>query len=224
MNFFNKLKQQIIIVLIKAVQRFGKHRVTIMGNSFDISANVFNPKYYYTSAYMAQNINVAPDDVVLDMGTGSGVQAVTAARTALKVVAIDINPEAVRHAEINAEANGLKDRITVMEGDLFSPLRKEPVFSVILFTPPYLEGLPRSDFEHSLFDPGKALIKRFFSEAQSYLRQDGYIQMLYSSLADHEKALTIIRGLGWHCELMSSQETFSESFSIYKIKRNKIEP
>lgn len=219
MDFFNSLKQQIIIILIKAVQKFGKHRVTILGNTFDISEKVFNPGYYYTSIYMAKNIKVSPDDTVLDMGTGSGIQAVTAAQTASKVIAIDINPEAVRHAKINIEANGLKDRISVMEGDLFSPLEKKPAFSVILFTPPYLEGLPRSDFERALFDPEKTLIKRFFREAQYYLRQDGYIQMLYSSMADHETALSIARKLGWRSELISRQDTFSERFLIYKITR-----
>ena len=111
MDFFNRLKQQAIIILIKAVQKFGKHRVTIMGNTFDISENVFNPRYYYTSIYMAKNIKVSPDDIVLDMGTGSGIQAVTAAQTASKVVAIDINPEAVRYAKMNAAANGMNGRL-----------------------------------------------------------------------------------------------------------------
>ena len=219
MDYLNNLKQQVIIILIKAVQRFGKHRVTIMGNRFEISENVFNPGYYYTSIYMAKNIKVSPDDIVLDMGTGSGIQAVTAAQTASRVVAIDINPEAVKYAKMNVAANGLKDRISVMEGDLFSPLEKGPVFSVILFTPPYLKGQPRSDFDHALFDPEKTLITRFFSEAKYYLTQDGYIQMLYSSMADNETALSIARKMGWHCRLMSRQETFSESFLIYKITR-----
>jgi release factor glutamine methyltransferase len=219
MNFFNRLKQQVIIILIKAVQKFGKHRYTIMGSTFEISENVFNPKYYYTSIYMAKNIKVSTNDIVLDMGTGSGIQAVNAAQTASKVVAIDINPEAVKYAKINVTANGLNDRISVMEGDLFSPLEKGPAFSVILFTPPYLEGMPRSGFEHALFDPEKTLMTRFFSEAQNYLKTDGYIQMLYSSMADHESVLSIARELGWHFELISQQDTFSEKFLIYKITR-----
>jgi release factor glutamine methyltransferase len=217
MNFFNRLKQQVIIILIKAVQKFGKSRYTIMGNTFEISESVFNPKYYYTSMYMAKNISVSPDDIVLGMGTGSGIQAVTAAQTASKVVAIDINPVAVKYAKLNAAANGLNDRISVMEGDLFSPLEKKRAFSVILFTPPYLEGMPGSGFEHALFDPEKTLITRFFSEAQNYLKTDGYIQMLYSSMADHESVLSIARKLGWHVELISQQDTFSERFFIYKI-------
>jgi hypothetical protein len=60
---------------------------------------------------------------------------------------------------------------------------------------------------------------RFFSEAQNYLKTDGYIQMLYSSMADHESVLSIARELGWHFELISQQDTFSEKFLIYKITR-----
>jgi len=48
-----------------------------------------------------------------------------AAATAARVVGIDINPEAARLARENAIANGVAERVTVLEGDLFAPLRGE---------------------------------------------------------------------------------------------------
>lgn len=54
-------------------------------------------------------------DRVLDMGTGSGVNAILAARSARAVVAVDINPVAVAAARRNAERNGVSDRIEVRE-------------------------------------------------------------------------------------------------------------
>jgi release factor glutamine methyltransferase len=56
---------------------------------------------------------------VLDMGTGSGVSALLAARVGADVIAVDVNPEAVAGARANAEANDLAERITFLHGDLF---------------------------------------------------------------------------------------------------------
>ena len=63
--------------------------------------------------------NVKPGDRVIDVGTGSGILAIGAALVGAKdVVAIDIDPAAVKVAKENVEHNGLSDRITVLEGNL----------------------------------------------------------------------------------------------------------
>src|SRR5205085_11515425 len=51
------------------------------------------------------------DDRVLDMGTGSGVNAIAAATCGADVLAVDINPVAVAAARQDAEPNGLTERI-----------------------------------------------------------------------------------------------------------------
>ena len=54
---------------------------------------------------------IPPGSIVLDMGTGSGVGAVFAARNAARVVAVDVNPEAVRCARINVLLHHIEDRV-----------------------------------------------------------------------------------------------------------------
>ncbi|MBI5740434.1 MAG: methyltransferase [Nitrospirae bacterium] len=213
-----KLRQSLIIWLINKIQKFGPHRVKVLGNTYEISENVFNPGRYYTSKLMAGHINVKPSDKILDMGTGSGIQAITAARSAQEVIAVDINPEAVRCAEKNIRANGFEGRVSVMEGDLFSPLGPEHKFDVILFTPPYFEGTPETVFECALIDPDKLLIKKFFGAAKEYLTPHGYVQMLYSSIADAEGVLQIIHDLGWEHSLLVRKRTLTETFFIYKLR------
>ena len=152
---FARLKQSLSVWLIKKVQRYGPQRVRVLGNIYEISEEVFNPGYYYTSKFMAKHIKVNPEDIVLDMGTGSGIQAITAAHRASRVIAIDINPVAVRFARKNVRANGLESIVSVIEGDLFSPLYQQHIFSVIFFTPPYMDGIPKTNFDKSLFDSNK---------------------------------------------------------------------
>jgi release factor glutamine methyltransferase len=213
----SRLKQLASIRLIKLVQRFGPRKVEVLGRTYEISRHVFNPRFYFTSRFMAKNLIISKGDVVLDMGTGSGIQAITAGGSASKVIAIDINPEAVKFARKNVIANNLGDFVSVVEGDLFSPLKPEPLFNTILFTPPYMEGSPETDFEYALYDRNKRLIKRFFKEAGDYLKPGGNVQMLYSSIAGHNEALEIAARMGWKYSLVAHERTVTESFFIYKL-------
>ena len=62
---------------------------------------------------------LAPDKTVLDIGTGSGILAITCGKLGAKSVrGTDIDPLAVKIARENVERNGLSDKITVAEGDL----------------------------------------------------------------------------------------------------------
>src|SRR5918998_1543964 len=63
---------------------------------------------------------VRPGDRVLDMGTGCGVNGILAARAGADVLALDINPEAVRAARDNARRNGVADRLEVRLSDMSS--------------------------------------------------------------------------------------------------------
>lgn len=214
---FTRLKQSLVIWLIRKVQKYGPHRVRISGKSYEISEDVFNPKYYFTSRFMAEHISVTPEDKVLDMGTGSGIQAVTAGHSGAKVMAVDINPEAVRFASRNVTANALDDIVTVLEGDLFSSLDPQHKFSVILFTPPYLEGTPETLLDNALYDPDKNLLIRFFKDAKEYLRPGGYIQMIYSSIAGNEKAISVAEQSGWNHSIIARAKTLTEEFIIYRL-------
>jgi release factor glutamine methyltransferase len=214
-----RLKQFISIWLIKLVQHFGPRKVEVLGRTYEISKAVFNPKYYFTSQFMARNLTISKGDVVLDMGTGSGIQAITAGLKASKVIAIDINPEAVTYARKNVNANNLGNTISVVEGDLFSPLKTNTLFNTILFTPPYMEGNPMSDLDHALYDRNKKLIARFFEEAGHYLKPGGDIQMLYSSISGPDQALKIAGKFGWKHTILAHEKTFTESFYIYQLFR-----
>lgn len=217
---FTKLRQAVSVRLIRKIQQYGPHKVQVLGKTYEISKDVFNPKFYYTSEFMAQHIEVKPDDEVLDIGTGSGIQAITAGQTARKVIAVDISFDAVRFARQNVRANGLENIVSVLQGDLFSPLKSEFKFTVILFTPPYFNGMPKSGFEHSLYDPGKELVRRFLREAREYLNPDGYVQMVYSSIAEPDRVLKIADGLGWKNTLTAQRKTLMERFFIYRLTLN----
>ncbi len=99
---------------------------------------------------------------VCDMGTGSGIVAVCAAKhlPQAEVTAVDISREAIQVAQNNARKLGLAERIHFVESDLLSALSPDESFHVICSNPPYVseeefEQLP-SDVRK--YEPYQALV------------------------------------------------------------------
>jgi len=58
-------------------------------------------------AVSLSKMEISPDDIVLDLGCGTGKVSVAAARLAKKVYAIDRRPEAIRFAQETAARSGI---------------------------------------------------------------------------------------------------------------------
>lgn len=116
--------------------------------------------------------SMKPEGDVLDVGTGTGMVAIHAAKRGCKVDACDINPLAVRCALKNAERNMVY--MNVYKSDLFREVHG--MYDTILFNAPYLP-YPNEDPSWS---GGMEIINRFFLEMKEHLKGRAYI--VYSSL------------------------------------------
>ncbi len=112
---------------ITRLRRYDDHRrERVQGLSILVLPGVANPKLLRTGAFFASCLDAQPlaGLDVLDLGTGSGVCALAAARHARRVVAIDISQAAVRGARRNASANQLA--VGKPQGALLEPGTGEP--------------------------------------------------------------------------------------------------
>ena len=95
-----------------------------------------NPVMQTEEAVVAPILRAAQPNRALDVGTGSGVQALLAARHARRVVATDVNKRALLYAELNAALNGLEN-IEFRRGSLFEPAGGE-YFDLVTCNAPYV--------------------------------------------------------------------------------------
>lgn len=139
--------------LLPRVRRYTVEHVS--GVPLVVWPDVLNPVIFRSGEFLSTAVEreafAAPpkggeESFALDMGTGSGICAIFAARRGYRVTAIDLNPEAVRCAKTNVVLNTLEDRIEVLEGDLFSPVNGRR-FDLITFNPPFFRGEPKTRFD-----------------------------------------------------------------------------
>ncbi len=161
--------------------------VRVRGLTFTVFPGVFQPAP--DSLALLRHTQIQPGESVLDIGTGAGVQAIFAARTAQRVVATDIDPAAVSNTRYNARRLGLADKISVRQGDLFSPLAPQERFDVILFNIEY----PNSDADQALW----AVHERFFAQVKHHLTAGGriYYQFGFQRNLTHLRDMLTRNGL-----------------------------
>ena len=142
---------------------------------------------------------------VLDMGTGSGVSALLAARAGSDVVAVDVNAEAVACATANAARNGLSNQITFVDGDLFQGVEGD--FDLIIFDPPFRWFEPRDPLEGSHTDADYRTLTAFMVEAPGRLRVGGRIIMNFGTSGDIDYLRELIAQSG----LESNETRYGEA-------------
>src|SRR5437660_10260579 len=185
------------LLLRKAIHFFSYHlilkrhttRMTqAAGFRLIVRPTVFHPRCFITSEFFASFIG--RQDLagkrVADVGTGSGILALAAARAgAATVVAVDIHPTAARTAGENAQANGLGDRVTAVCSNLLSGLAPRPIFDVILSSPPSFPGEPLDLADRAWHaGPDYRDISALFEQARERLAPGGRFYVLLSSDSD----------------------------------------
>ena len=116
----------------------------------------------------------------LDVGTGSGIHALLAARHAKHVVAVDVNDRALAYTALNAGLNGL-DNIECRNGSFFAPVEGE-TFQLITCNAPFVVSPEqRWAYRDSGFR-GDDVTAHVVHEAASHLAKGGYATLLGSWL------------------------------------------
>ena len=189
----------------------------VCGYPMVILPQVFDPRLLRSGELFAAHhdqTTIPAGCRVLDVGTGSGIGAITAARWAREVVAVDINPVAVRCAGANALLNSVEDRVIVREGDLFEPVNGER-FDRILFNPPYFRGTPRNLLD--LAWRSEDVVERFARQLSQHLTENGMALVILSSDGEEARFIKQFREVDLDVQPIARRDLGNEVFTIYQL-------
>jgi methylase of polypeptide subunit release factors len=181
---------------------------TFQSKYFDIPLTVPTSVFWPQEAegemlpIMGRNAHLFEGKRVLEIGTGTGIVSLNAARLgASKVVSTDISPEAVAAARNNAEAMGFDDVMEVRlvpEDDIsaFSALRADEQFDIIISNPPYALDLdaPANTAVVDRGDLGFSIVRGL----DQHLAADGSAILFYGSAFYHDVMVKFARYSGFN--------------------------
>ncbi|MFL9825703.1 50S ribosomal protein L11 methyltransferase [Rhodoplanes sp. SY1] len=204
------------------LKRRSRRTVDAAGFRLAVLPTVFDPRRFLTSEFFAAHLGTL--DLgglrVADVGTGSGILALAAARAgAERVLAVDINPNAARAAVENAAANGLADRVAGIGSNLLSAVAPEPLFDLILSSPPSFPGEPRDVADRAwVAGPDYRDIAGLFVQARERLTPGGRMLVLFSSDSDLHRLGALISEAGFAARLVGERSIVLESFVLYELR------
>jgi len=158
-----------------------------LSGTITILPHVYVPADQSVPAMFGEYRHLMEGKRVLDMGTGTGVLALLAARFgATRVIATDNNPNAVANARLNVERLGFGDTVEIRgPADLFDSVQGE-TFDVILFNAPWIQGEPQTLYDTANYDPGYRVLDGFLRGAPEHLVPGGAILLQYSNISQRK--------------------------------------
>jgi len=187
-KFINLIEQRVSGAPISKI--IGKR--LFFNSEFFVNENVLDPRpetEVLVSVALEKNFST-----VLDLGTGTGciVISLLKERTDVVGVSVDISEECLNVAKINAETNGVLDRVKFIHSDWFSNVTSR--FDLIVSNPPYIGLSELNDLSREVkdFDPKVALfggsdglncyeaifndVSRFLNPGGRFITEVGYAQ------------------------------------------------
>jgi len=213
----------------KIVQKHRKHKTPyfsyVNGLKYYFLPEVFNPTYGKIGLLMfkfIEKIKIKKNDFCLDMGCGSGLFAIQLASRCKKVIAVDSSRIAIRCTRLNVKLHNLSDKIEVRKGNLFSVIKSNEKFNLIIANLPFVDERiaqfhKRGLLEKSLIDFGNKIIPSFLVEAPRYLKKNGKILLSFGN-AGNVKLFTALTRALYRKKVVTKQQIKTHKYFVVALR------
>jgi release factor glutamine methyltransferase len=184
-----------------------------------IPPEVFHPGFFFSTRLLLRFISrhSLQDRSFLELGAGSGLISLMAARKGAKATATDINPIAVEYLEMNRMRNDIP--LLVIHSDLFSRIPRQ-MFDIIVINPPYYSRTPANYTEYAWYcGENGEYFSGLFRGLSDYTHNDSAIWMILCDGSDMKMIGDLAKECGWGLHCAYSKRNLLEKNYIFKIER-----
>ncbi len=192
-----------------------------LGVHLVVPQHVFHPGFFFSTKFLwkyiaKENLN---GKTFLELGAGSGLISICAAKKGAIVTATDLNEIAVNTIFTNKILNGVE--IEIIYSDLFDDIPKK-FFDFIAINPPYYKKEPVSIADHAWYcGENGAYFQKLFSSLAPYANKESKILMVVCDGCDLEMIHKIANENHFQLHCVFSKQRLLEKNYIFKIEFTK---
>jgi len=195
-------------------RKFSHKNITVK-----VLPGVFHPGLFFSSKMLLNFVDKLnlESKTVLDLGAGTGIISILAAKKGAAVYASDISSRAVQNIELNAAKSNVQ--INIVTSDLFKNI-PDMQFDYIIINPPYYNRDPNEEEEYAWFCGSNfEYFKSLFNSLSNYIDKDSKIFMILSEVCDIQEIKSIGMENEFVWKLKMKKQFWGEKNYIFEINK-----
>lgn len=199
---------------LKSPRSYSLHGVKVT-----ILPGVFHPGLFHSTKFLLNYIldQDLANRKFLELGCGSGIISIHAARKKAIVTASDISEVAIECTKLNAQQNEVNFQIC--QSDLFTSL-SPGAFDYISINPPYYPSDPASQHDYAWYcGAHHEYFKKLFTQLSHHVHQESKVVMILSDVCDTRTIFQIAQEQGWEFEKVRERKILVDGKNtIYHVR------
>jgi release factor glutamine methyltransferase len=193
---------------------------TYRGITICVEKGIFHPGFFFSTRFLLHQLEKEElnGKTLLELGCGSGLISICAAKRGARVTATDINVTAITALQSNLNRLGM-DGVQLIWSDLFQKIPSGH-FDHIIINPPYFPRNPLNDEERAWYcGENFGYFAALFSQVGAYMHKRSRVWMSLSDQCDLDRIRALASANGFGLHLLAEKRNFMEKQYIYSLQK-----